>query len=279
MGAYVPDGMQLENNMGGNQTPWILNYLSQGFNEYYFVMTSFNDTKQTSKTEMLLAASDKTALKVIVILLPPSEGGPDGNYDWAGWVDYFNTLKAQHPSLRGFAIDDFNWISTRKDTKFRRNIDFMLDSDLLGALEQKRADLNLYPVVYFEGLRTDVVIKQFAKFSDTIILVSASYYNVSGLERNLTDFKEKFSGKSINYIVYPVITYNYTKQGYSSPSDKLVMATLSIASRIADGIIIWHKIDSPVVQDFLQNRQSLQYLQAIHEMERLQIEDEEDTGQ
>jgi hypothetical protein len=46
-----------------------------------------------------------------------------------------------------------------------------------------------------------------------------------------------FPGKPIQYIVYPTITYNYTRQGYDPPSDRLVMATLSIATRLVDGII------------------------------------------
>lgn len=83
-----------------------------------------------------------------------------------------------------------------------------------------------------------------------------------------------FDNKPIEYIVYPTITYNYTKQGYTPPSDRLVMATLSIATRAADGIIIWHKIDSHVIQDYLLHRESPNYLQAIYTMEQLQIADE-----
>jgi hypothetical protein len=47
-----------------------------------------------------------------------------------------------------------------------------------------------------------------------------------------------FPGKAIQYVVYPTITYNYTKQGYEPLSDRLARATLSNAIRLADGIII-----------------------------------------
>jgi hypothetical protein len=217
-------------------------------------------------------------LKIVVILLPPSEGGPRSSYDWKGWINYFNDLKTRHPSsFSGFVIDDFNWISTRNDTKFWRNIDFMLYSNFADALKSKRSDVKFYPVIYFEGLRNDVVAKEYGKFIDTIVLVSASYYNVSRLERNLLEFKEMFPGKPTRYIVYPTITYNYTRQGYDPPSDRLVMATLSITTRLADGIIIWHKIDGHVVQDYLNYRENADYLDAIYAMEQLQIADEKNA--
>ena len=52
------------------------------------------------------------------------------------------------------------------------------------------------------------------------------------------------------------------------------MATLSIASRSADGIIMWTKIDSPVVQDYLSNHDNPKYMSKISTMEELQIRDE-----
>jgi hypothetical protein len=278
MGAYIPDTLHLEDMDGNDQGHAILDFLEQGFNEYYFVMDNFWDPEEVESTERLLDAADNTELKIIIILLPPSEGGPMSSYDWKGWISYFNDLKTRHPSsFSGFAIDDFNWISTRNDTKFWRNIDFMLDSNLTDALKGKRSDVKFCPVVYFEGLGNQVVANEYGKYIDTLVFVSASYYNVSKLETNLSQFKEMFQGKPSRYIVYPTITYNYTRQGYDPPSDRLVMATLSIATRLVDGIILWHKIDGPIVQDYLHHRENPNYLHAIHVMEQLQIADEKDT--
>jgi hypothetical protein len=277
LGAYIPDRLHLEDMNQTSQRLGILEFLQQGFDEYFFVMDNFRDAKEVESTERLLNAADYTELKIIVILLPPSEGGPLTNYDWKGWINYFNVLKARHASsFSGFAIDDFNWISTRNDTKFWRNIDFMLYSNFTDALKGKRSDVKFYPVVYFEGLRNDVVANEYSKFIDTVVLVSASYYNVSQLERNLSEFKAMFPGKHAMYIVYPTTTYNYTRQGYDPPSERLVMATLSIATRLVEGIIIWHKIDSPVVQDYLNYKQNRSYIDAINIMEQLQIADEKD---
>jgi hypothetical protein len=277
-GAYIPQNMHLENMQQPNeQKDAISAFVEQGFDKYFFVMTDFENQTQVKLTEKLLDAADKaTGLKIVIILLPPSEGGPISNYDWQGWVGYFNALKSRHPSsFDGFAIDDFNWISTRKDTKFWKNIDYMLFSNLSQALADKKDGVNFYPVVYFEGLGTDTVVNEYGRYANSIILVSASYYNVSKLEHKLSDFKEKFNNKPIEYIVYPTITYNYTRQGYAPPSDRLVMATLSIATRMADGIIFWHKIDSHVIQDYIYHRNDPNYIQAIYVMEQLQIANEQ----
>src|SRR5918992_1614280 len=277
-GAYIPDTFRLEDMNGSTQRLAILEFLEQGFNEYYFVMDNFRDPEEVKSTEKLLDAADNTELKIVIILLPPSEGGPRSSYDWKGWVSYFNDLKTRHPSsFSGFAIDDFNWISTRNDTKFWRNVDFMLDSNLTDALKGKRSDVKFCPVVYFEGLGNQVIANEYGKYIDTLVFVSASYYNVSKLETNLSQFKEMFQGKPSRYIVYPTITYNYSRQGFDPPSDRLVMATLSIATRSVDGIILWHKIDGPIVQDYLLYSENSNYLHAIHVMEQLQIADEENT--
>jgi hypothetical protein len=278
-GAYIPDTLHLEDMDGSDQRLAILEFLEKGFNEYYFVMDNFRDPDEVESTERLLDAADTTELKIVIILLPPSEGGPRSSYDWKGWVTYFNDLKTKHPSsFSGFAIDDFNWISTRNDTKFWRNIDFMLDSNLTDALKGKRIDVKFCPVVYFEGLGNSRVTNEYSEYIDTIILVSASYYNVSRLETNLLHFKELFPGKPTRYIVYPTITYNYTRQGYDPPSDRLVMATLSIAARLVDGIILWHEIDGHIVQDYLHYRENPNYLRALYVMEQLQIADEKNTS-
>jgi hypothetical protein len=278
MGAYIPDTLHLEEMEGTHQTLAILEFLQQGFDEYYFVMDNFWDAGETESTERLLNAADNTGLRIVIILLPPSEGGPMSSYDWKGWINYFNDLKSRHPSsFSGFTIDDFNWISTRNDTKFRRNIDFMIESNLTDALIDKRSDVKFCPVVYFEGLGNQVVANEYGKFIDTLLWVSASYYNVSTLETNLSMFKEMFPGKPTRYIVYPTITYNYSRQGYDPPSDRLVMATLSIATRSVDGIILWHKIDGHLVRDYLNYRENPNYLHAISVMEQLQIADERNT--
>jgi hypothetical protein len=153
----------------------------------------------------------------------------------------------------------------------------MLDSNLTDALKEKRSDVKFSPVVYFEGLGNEVLASEYGQYIDAVILVSASYYNVSRLETDLLQFKEMFQGKPSRYIVYPTITYNYTRQGYDPPSDRLVMATLSIATRSVDGIILWHKIDGHIVQDYLRHREVPEYLDAIYVMEQLQIADEENT--
>jgi hypothetical protein len=278
VGAYIPDTVRLEDKTGTNQTLAISEFLEQGFSEYYFVMDNFEDPNELGSTERLLYAADNTGLKIVIILLPPSEGGATTSYDWKGWVRYFNDLKERHPSsFTGFTIDDFNWISTRNDTKFWRNIDFMLDSNLTDALKEKRTDVKFSPVVYFEGLGNEILANEYGQYIDTVILVSASYYNVSRLESDLLQFKQMFQGKPSRYIVYPTITYNYTRQGYDPPSDRLVMATLSIATRSVDGIILWHKIDGHIVQDYLRHREDPEYLDAIYVMEQLQIADEENT--
>src|SRR5688500_17955731 len=151
----------------------------------------------------------------------------------------------------------------------------MLDSNLTDALKGKSSDVKFCTVVYFEGLGNKVVANEYGKYIDTLVFVSASYYNVSKLETNLSQFKEMFQGNPSRYIVYPTITYNYTRQGYDPPSDRLVMATLSIATRSVDGIILWHKIDGHIVQDYLRHRANPDYLHAIYVMEQLQIADEE----
>jgi len=279
MGAYIPDALRLEDMSGTDQRLAISKFLEQGFGEYYFIMDNFWDLGEVQSTERLLDAADNTELKIVIILLPPSEGGPRSSYDWKGWINYFNDLKTRHPSsFSGFTIDDFNWISTRNDTKFWRNIDFMLDSNLTDALKAKRSDVKFCPVIYFEGLQTDVVASEYGPYIDEVILVSASYYNVSKLEASLYVYDLKFQGKPTRYIVYPTITYNYTRQGYDPPSDRLVMATLSIATRMVDGIIIWHKIDGPIVQDYLRNRENPNYFHTLHMIEQKQIAHEKSKG-
>ncbi|MDF2768722.1 MAG: hypothetical protein K0S91_1557 [Nitrososphaeraceae archaeon] len=274
IGAWDPYQMPLEELQGSKQEKAIKALLEQGFSEYYFVMNDFNDSKVKRAVEKLLKSSDKTDLKILIILLPPSEGGPDGNYDWDGWIDYFNDLKDEHRSFKGFTIDDFNWISTRNDTKFWRNIDYMKYSNLSKALHEKREDVQFYPVIYFEGEGTKTEISEYSKFIDGVILASACYYNITNLEKDLLTFARIFDNEPIRYVVYPTITYNYSRINYNPPSDRLVMATLSIATKVADGILIWRGIDSHVVEDYLSNHDDHKYLSKISKIEKLQIRDE-----
>jgi hypothetical protein len=281
-GPFSNSSHNLEQLWGINQSGAISDIISQGFDEYYFVMSNFENPNQIDSTESLLQSAENLDrdLKIIVIVLPPSEGGPNGNYDWEGWIEYFNSLKKRYPnSFEGFTIDDFNWISTRNDTRFEYNIDFMDHSNLIDALQHKREDVKFFPTVYFEGKMTDVVIDEYLNYVDGIIAVSGCYYNVSALEPQLHLFEELFDNKPIRYVVYPTITHNYTRQNYSPPSDQLVLSTLSIASRTVDGIIIWHKIDSPVIQEYLRNIDSSEaYISKMNRMKEVQIEEELSSG-
>jgi len=281
-GPFSNDGHNLEQLSGINQSIAISDIIAQGFDEYYLAMGNFENPKQIDSTESLLQSAENLdqGLKIIIILVPPSEGGPNGNYDWEGWIEYFNSLEERHPnSFEGFTIDDFNWISTRNDTKFEYNIDFMEYSDLIDALKHKREDVKFFPTVYFEGKRIDVVMNEYLNYVDGIIAVSGCYYNVSALEPQLHLFGEFFDNKPMKYIVYPTITHNYTRQQYSPPSDRLVTSTLSIASQLVDGIIVWHKIDSPVIQEYLKNIDNNRaYLSKMNRMKEIQIEDELAAG-
>ena len=82
-------------------------------------MGNFKDPKLVDSTESLLQSVENldNDLKIMIILLPPSEGGLDGNYDWKGWIEYFNSLKQRHPnSFEGFTIDDFNFEGLARET-------------------------------------------------------------------------------------------------------------------------------------------------------------------
>jgi hypothetical protein len=71
--------------------------LNQGYNEYYFPMVDFKSKAARSMTENLLQSANGTKLKIIIILLPPSEAGPKGNFNWNGWIEYLNFLKTKYP--------------------------------------------------------------------------------------------------------------------------------------------------------------------------------------
>ena len=279
IGAWSPlnNSLILQHLKAEEQKNAIKALLNQGFHEYYFAMNNFKDPKHTKLTEDLLQSAEQTNLKIIIILRPPSEGNSDTSYDWKGWIKYFNSLEKKYSkSFEGFTIDDFNWKSTRNDTKFELNIDFMKYSKLIKALEDKDKEVKFYPTIYFEGKRTDKVANKYNDYIDGLIVASGCYYNVSTLKKEFTIFREIFE-KPIRYVVYPTITYNYSRQGYNPPTDQLIQATLSIASNSADGLIIFRDTDNPVIQEYLANQDNKEYLGKISKMKELQINDEKMT--
>jgi hypothetical protein len=217
IGLWTPTNASyvLQHLKGEEQEKAIDSLLNKGYREYYYVMNNFEDPRYLKMTENLLETANKTNLKIIIILLPPSEGGSDSSYDWRGWIKYFNSLEKKYPrSFEGFTIDDFNWISTRDYTKFKNNVDFMEYSKLSQILKDKSKEVKFYPTVYFEGRKTGIVVKKYDNYIDGLVVATGCYYNVSTLERQLQIFSEIFK-KPIRYVVYPTITYNYSKLDYS----------------------------------------------------------------
>ena len=248
--------------------------LKMGYQEYYYVMNNFEDATALRITDELLDNANKTNLKIIIILLPPSEGGDNTSYNWKGWIKYFNSLEKKYPkSFEGFTIDDFNWISTKSNTKFKNNMDFMEDTELSDELKHKNEYVKFYPTVYFEGTKTGLVVKKYNSFIDGLVVASGCYYNVSTLDKQLQIFSEIFK-KPIRYVVYPTITYNYSKLHYDPPTDRLIRATLSIASNSSDGLVIWRDADNPVIQQHLGNRHDKRYLSDISNSKVSQIDEE-----
>ena len=149
-------------------------------------------------------------------------------------------------------------------------------SKLSEILKDKSKQVKFYPTVYFEGRKTGIVVKKYDNYIDGLVVATGCYYNVSTLERQLQIFSEIFK-KPIRYVVYPTITYNYSKLDYSPPTDRLIMATLSIASNSSNGLIIWRDLDNPVIQEHMENRHDKQYLYQIYNAKEKQIGDE-NTG-
>ncbi len=276
VGLWTPmnNSFALQHLEGEEQKRAIDTLLNKGYQEYYYVMNNFEDPKSLKLTESLLKTANKTNLKIIIILLPPSEGGSDTSYDWDGWIRYFNSLEKKYPlSFEGFTIDDFNWISTKTNTKFKNNIDFMEYTMLSKSLEHKSKNVKFYPTIYFEGKKTGIIVKKYNSFIDGLVVASGCYYNVSILERQLDMFSEIFK-KPMRYIVYPTITYNYSRLDYSPPTDRLIMATLSIASTSSHGLIVWRDLDNPVIQEHMKYRHDKQYLLDISNSKQAQIKEE-----
>jgi hypothetical protein len=266
--------------------------LEQGYNEYYFLISNYQSKDEQSKVDDLLNASDNSPLRMIAILMPPSEGGENGNYNWNGWINYLNSLKDKHSSLYGFVIDDFNWFSSmdkhdgknrtnHHDANLKENVDFMIKSHLDKALQNKRKDLNFFPVLYFEGMNTNDAKKSFYNYSDGIILASSEFYNVTDLQHNLNVFSKVFYNKPIRYVIYTTRTTSFIEQDYSPPSDRLILATLSIANKAhgIDGIIAWRNTNNHVMSDYMSNTNNTQYLSFVSMMEDFQLRDEKKMGE
>jgi hypothetical protein len=269
-------------------------------------MIDFKSKATRSMTENLLQSANGTKLKIIIILLPPSEAGPKGNFNWNGWIEYLNFLKTKYPSsLDGFVIDDFNLFNNsvhankvkgnnhddshshsdahdRNENKNKKapkeTVTFMLKSKLEEALQKRRKDLHFYPVLYFEGVKTNDVKRHFYNNTDGIILASTNYYNVTDLDHNLKVLSKVFNNKPIRYVVYTDRTSNFIDS--SPPSDRLVLSTLSIVneSGIVKGVIIWRNTNSPVIRDYLSNRNNTEYMSFVSMMEKLQLKGENSSN-
>jgi hypothetical protein len=298
IGMWAPYQLPIESIKNTTEQKNAINtILKQGYDEYYFAMDDFKSKSARSMTENLLQSVDGTKLKIIIILLPPSEAGPKGNFDWNGWIEYLNSLKAKYPaSLDGFVIDDFNLSkdsvhgskgkenanngnnqakdNSNENKTPKENVDFMLKSNLEEALEKKRKDLRFYPVLYFEGFKTNDVKRNFYNNIDGIVLASSNYYNVTELSHNLKVFSKVFDNKPIKYVVYTAKTSNYIDN--SPPSGRLILSTLAIANKsgVVKDIIIWRNTNSPVIRDYLSNMNNTEYMSFVSMMEKLQIKDE-----
>ena len=304
-GSWAPYQIPLESIKNITEQKNEINaILEQGYNEYYFPMIDFRSKGARSMTENLLQSANGTKLKIIIILLPPSEAGPKGNFNWNGWIEYMNFLKTKYPSsLDGFVIDDFNLSNNsvhankvdgnnhdsnshndandrnkNKNKASKETVNFMLKSKLEEALQKKRTDLHFYPVLYFEGVKTNDVKRHFYNNTDGIVLASTNYYNVTDLDHNLKVFSKVFNNKPIRYVVYTDRTSNYIDS--SLPSDRLVLSTLSIAngSGVVKDVIIWRNTNSPVIRDYLSNTNNTEYMSFISMMEKLQLKDENSSN-
>jgi PDZ domain len=109
-------------------------------------------------------------------------------------------------------------------------------------------------------------------------LASTNYYNVTDLDHNLKVLSKVFNNKPIRYVVYTDRTSNFIDS--SPPSDRLVLSTLSIAneSGVVKGVIIWRNTNSPVIRDYLSNRNDTEYMSFVSMMEKLQLKNENSSN-
>jgi hypothetical protein len=252
IGAWAPSQYPLNDLQNIEQINAIGQLIHQGFDEYYFVMRDYTNGTETRETEALLNSADKTDLKIFVILLPPSEGGTQANYNWKGWVNYFNHLKSKHRSFEGFVMDDFNATSGERRTYMMNNIYIMKLSGLEDALKYKREDVEFYPVMYLENSGFKTLKNKYNPYMTGVLLVSTEYQNVSTLAENTKTVLEMFHEdtevpKSFKYIIYPF------KSGDTRPTDHLIAQTISITSKIVDGLIFYVYTEHPIIQNFLRN--------------------------
>jgi len=265
IGAWTPSNFRLEKMQEPRQVNEAVHtLLGQGFNEYYFVMRDFNNKSEAKATEQLLKAADKTDLKIIIILLPPSESGNYGanssaNYDWNGWIVYFNSLKQMHTSsFLGFAVDDFNAVDRIRRLHVTNNMYFMASSNLSAALYNKRTDVNFYPVMYLETGGFETLKKYYDKFISGIILASSSpisyspHYDLTPLSDNVKALSQMFENKPLKYILYP-------KAQNATLPENLLANSLLTASRLFNEIIIYVRTDNSIIQSFLRNLQYNQH--------------------
>jgi hypothetical protein len=212
-GAWIPKEFHLERIQDPAQTyKSIIAFQQKGFSEYYFVMRNFNNVSEVGATERLLNAADKAGLRVFIILLPPSESGNYGaystaNYNWYGWINYFNSIKQKYPtSFAGFVMDDFNAYDSVRRLYARNNINYFTAAGLLAALSNKRIDIQFFPVMYLETAGFDTLKKNYGGFLTGVILAKVQLNDYSTKELgNITQIQmlsNMFKDKPLKYIVY-----------------------------------------------------------------------------
>ena len=260
IGTWAPSRFHLEDLNAATQIMAIRSLIAQGFDEYYFIMRNFNNATESEATEKLLKSADRTSLKIIIILLPQSEGGLHANYNWIGWIKYFNSLKERHQSsFLGFVIDDFNASNGIRRVYFMNNMYLLSLSNLDNALLYKRQDVEFYPVMYLENGGFETVKTKYNKFLAGIILVNTlsnnnnDNNNITSSGKHITAISKMFEHKSLKYIVYTDSSQNNNNENdnKTSSSDHLLITTLALASKLFDGIIIYVNSDNRAVQQFL----------------------------
>jgi hypothetical protein len=114
------------------------------------------------------------------------------------------------------------------------------------------SDVRFYPVMYLENSGFKTLKNKYNSYTTGVILVSTEYQNVSMLAENIKTVLQVFdedteARNSFKYIVYPF------KSGDTRPTNHLIVQTISIASKLVDGIIFYVKTEHPIIQDFLRN--------------------------